>query len=160
MRILTVDPGGTTGFARCEVEDLEIVDWQAWHAPWQEAGMVMQSYFAGTAYGKSPHPPWTIAIDALIMEDFFITAHTATKSQDGKVSIELIGVGRYLAECYHKPFVLQPPSDAKHFADNKKLKAMGMWTKGLDHPRDATRHILLYLAKNRLIDLQKLRDSL
>ena len=119
---------------------------------------MIQSHLAGTAFGKAEAPPGPV--DVLICEDFFITQHTAKKSQDGKVSIELIGVSRFLSTCYRIPFVIQPPSDAKHFADDRKLKAMGMWTKGLDHPRDATRHMLLYLAKNGLIDLNQLRADL
>lgn len=143
--VLAVDPGGTTGF--CLWRGTE--DWKAWAEP--EPRLAAATIHTRLAARD---------IDVLIMENFYITKFTAQKSQDGKVSIELIGVGWYLAPLYDVAFVLQPPSDAKHFATDAKLKAMGMWTKGVDHPRDATRHALLYVARNNLIDLGALREAL
>ena len=46
------------------------------------------------------------------------------------------------------------------FATDAKLRALGMWTKGVDHPRDATRHLILFLCTERIIDLVKLRRAL
>jgi hypothetical protein len=152
MRVLAVDPGGTTGFCYAKVEGEALVDWEAWHEPWESAGNAMNWWLSGAGTQA--------AVDVLVMEDFYITAHTSKKSQDGKVSIELIGVGRYLASAYRKDFKLQAPSAAKTFCDDKKLRAMDMWTKGLDHPRDATRHLVLYVCEQRLIDLRALRARL
>ena len=142
MRILAVDPGGNTGFAVWADGD-----WHAWAQPWVEVGAVIQAELEA-------------GLDCLIMESFHITAQTARKSQDGLVSIELIGVGRYLSSCFGVPFVLQSPGEAKSFADDRKLKAWDFWTKGVDHPRDATRHLLLYLCGHRLIDVVALRRKL
>lgn len=41
----------------------------------------------------------------------------------------------------------QEPGDAKSVVTNERLKAWGFWTKGPDHARDATRHMLLHLRR-------------
>jgi hypothetical protein len=139
VRILAVDPGGNTGLARWADGN-----WEAWFEDAQTAA-------------SQVHAELVAGLDALVFESFRISAQTAKKTQTGSLeAIELIGIGRYLARQYGTRFVLQSPAEAKIFATDEKLKALGMWTKGVDHPRDATRHLLLFLAKERLFDVKKL----
>lgn len=55
--------------------------------------------------------------------------------------------GAWEAECYEQGwgFKLQTPAEAKAFVSNEKLKRVGWYTVGMDHGRDATRHLLLWL---------------
>lgn len=143
MRILAVDPGGNTGFA--EWEDGE---WRAWYEPAEEAAATIHRILA-----EKP--------DVCVCESFHIGVNTGKMGGSGPlVAIELIGVGRYLARVYGVEFVTQSPSEAKTFCTDDKLKALDMWTKGVDHPRDATRHLVTFLAARRLIDLRALRRKL
>ena len=140
MNILCVDPGGTTGLAWWRRETF-----RAWHLPLLDAQDNMAEWL------DIEH--W----DLVVFESFHISARTLKVSErDSLDAIEFIGVGRYLCRLHGVPFETQTPAEAKQFATDAKLRAMHWWTKGLDHPRDATRHLLLALAKRRLIDLRQL----
>lgn len=146
--MLAVDPGGTTGFAYGETDGHELIDWRAWHTPWGDAPAVIEEYV---------HKRVGASVDVLVMESFHISVNTAKKgTKEALETIELIGVGRYIARRHSVRFKTQTPSEAKMFATNDKLRALGMWTRGLDHPRDATRHLLLFVCTERAIDLRKL----
>jgi hypothetical protein len=143
MRVFAVDPGGSTGFA--EWRDGRF---RAWWEPWEEACATV-------------HRELATDVDHCVFESFHISAQTAKKSTAGSLqAIELIGIGRYLSRAYDVTFTTQSPSEAKMFATDAKLRALGMWTKGVDHPRDATRHLVLFLCNRRIIDLVQLRRSL
>lgn len=143
MKVLAVDPGGTTGFATWE-DGL----WRAWAEPWEESCATI-------------HRELATDVTRCVCESFHISTQTARKSTAGSLqAIELIGIARYMARVYDVEFRLQSPSEAKMFATDAKLRALGMWTKGVDHPRDATRHLVLYLCNARLIDLGELRRRL
>lgn len=143
MHVLAVDPGGNTGLATWKDGR-----WTAWAEPAEQALITVHNELhAGE-------------LDQLISESFIISTATAKKSQDGLVSIEMIGVMRYLARVYGVKFETQTPSDAKSFATDEKLKAWEWWTRGVDHPRDASRHLMTWLCKQGYIDLTELRHRL
>jgi hypothetical protein len=143
MRVFAVDPGGSTGFA--EWNDGKF---RAWWEPWEEACVTV-------------HRELATDVDHCCCESFHISAQTARKSTAGSLqAIELIGVSRYLARVYDVNFTTQSPSEAKMFSTDSKLRALGMYTKGVDHPRDATRHLVLFLCNHRIIDLSDLRRKL
>lgn len=83
----------------------------------------------------------------IVCESFVINMQTVKKGQDGQSSIRQIGVAQHWSRWYDIPFVLQTPAEAKSFATDEKLKRIGWWTRGSDHARDASRHMMLYLAK-------------
>jgi hypothetical protein len=137
--VLAVDPGGTTGLAMWEDGTF-----RAWHEPRLDAMRTVDILCGGR-------------LDLMVFESFHLSQQTLKKSErDALDVIEFIGVGRFLAGEYHVAFETQSPSEAKAFTTDAKLKALGWWTKGLDHPRDATRHLVLALAKRRLLDLSLL----
>jgi hypothetical protein len=91
----------------------------------------------------------------LVFEKFTITAQTGKLSPQPE-PLELTGVGKFLAHKNRNVFTLQTPGDAKRFADDAKLRKIGWYTRGRggeDHGRDATRHLVLALAKLRLITI-------
>lgn len=143
MRVLAIDPGGNTGLALWNDGA-----WWAWAEPAEQALVTVHN-----ALNDGD-------LNQLVSESFIISTATAKKSQDGLVSIEMIGVMRYLSRVYNVPFETQTPSDAKSFATDEKLKAWKWWTRGVDHPRDASRHLMTWLCKHGYIDLTELRHRL
>lgn len=88
----------------------------------------------------------------VVCEAYVVTANTLKKSRQNW-SLEGIGVLRYLARINGAAFELQTPADAKSFATDEKLKAVSWHRRGQDHANDASRHLLLYCLKKRIIPL-------
>lgn len=82
----------------------------------------------------------------VVGERYTITAATAKKTQQ-PWSLEVIGVTKYLAHKFGCGTVtLQAPADAKKFATNDRLRAMGWWVPGTaGHDKDALRHLMIRL---------------
>lgn len=98
---------------------------------------------------------WVLSADVVVCENFSIGG---ARSQEANVTIEMIGILRYLAHKHGKRFVTQRPGAYK-FAGSDKLKRIGWYTPGSDHVRSATGHLVLYLAENNLIDRARLLPS-
>jgi len=77
-------------------------------------------------------------------------------------SVEYIGVAKLWCATTKSKYEPQSPSQGKGFWDDKKLKAVGLYTNS-PHSRDATRHMLYYftftLTSPRFLDLLQDRDS-
>ena len=146
MGILAIDPGKTTGLALLSSAHGSLSDRvRAWYEPYEDA--------IDTCTGHATF------VDVIVMEDFIIserTLRTGTANWRRGMELEFIGVMRWMCRRNDTNFVLQTPAKAKTFATDQKLKAAGLWTPGLDHPRDATRHLLTYLVGQRLIDPREL----
>ena len=137
MRVLAVDPGGATGVALW-YQDGGDRHWAA------NVGDVRATY----AFLEQ----WVPTVDLVVCEDYLIGANTVKKSQDGKVSIELIGVTRYLCHKSHVPFKLQRPGD-RSVATKEKLAQLGWSMPGPgDHARSASQHLLCALLERGIID--------
>lgn len=133
--VLAVDPGKITGY--CHIDgDARTED------------EVHFSRFLDIA----SHLIESRGVEAVACERFIISAQTGKFSQ-ATWSLEQIGALRFLCAQNKIQFVLQNASDAKKFATDKRLNEIG-WKRpsGAGHARDAQRHLLLYLANNRLID--------
>ncbi len=132
--VFAVDPGLITGVSLVAVDGREarqLAVLQVSHADFGFlAELVIPTY--------RPH---------VVVEDFIITASTAAKTQ-APWSLKQIGVAEYLAAKYGCPFTTQPPSAAKAFVSNDKLKGLGWYARGQDHGRDAQRHAVLYLVRH------------
>ncbi len=138
--VLAIDPGLRSGWAS-----------------WAEGGM----FGAGV---MSPEEVYELLEEwcrswsrrgVLVVEKFTITAQTGKLSPQPE-PLELCGVAKFLAWKYDVPFALQTPADAKRFCPDTRLRALGWYTRGQggeDHGRDATRHLVLALAKRRLITI-------
>lgn len=137
MRILAVDPGGTTGFVHYERAD----DSESF-IPHQmddrnEFMWSVDESFAG--------------LNVVVCEDFRITGQTAKKSPQAD-ALKIIGALDYLCFKHEVQFVLQTPADAKRFATDSRLKKAGMWTPGRKHANDAARHLFLWLCRKGLLN--------
>ena len=89
------------------------------------------------------------AVDAVVVEEFRITASTGHKTRGGSMAaIEIIGALRWICHARGIPLVLQTPADAKRFMTDEKLRRLGWYRSGKDHARDAARHLALYLLRS------------
>ena len=96
-------------------------------------------------------------IDALVIEEFKITAATGKKTRGGSnTAIEIIGALRWIAHARNVAFVMQTPSDALSFMTDAKLKRLGWYVPGPDHARDAARHVALYLVRAAVLAPERL----
>lgn len=94
--------------------------------------------------------------DTIVIENFLISSQTGKKSQ-APWSLKIIGVVEALCLKWGLTMILQTPSAAKNFIDDKKLKRYDYWLPGEGHARDAARHYLLYKFKT---DPQGILDEL
>ena len=149
MNVLAVDPGGTTGLAWWRAGQH-----RAWSEPLEQA---MDTVFTEiiTRYDPTAFPDKP-TFDLVVFEAIVITGQTLKKSRNVQDAIEFIGMARYVCHKWGPPFNTQTPADAKSFATDEKLRALGWWTPGPDHARDASRHLLLALVRHRALDLTAL----
>lgn len=143
MRVLAIDPGGTTG-------------WSFWDPPSERpiGGENDDSFRIRHLIEKTMH---TLGPGAgiLVCEDFRITGNTAKKSPQ-TTALRILGTAEYLAWREGWEFVLQQPSQAKQFATNEKLKRLAWYHPGKEHQNDATRHVLLFAVERGLLDGREL----
>lgn len=129
FRMVTFDPGETTGWACFKGEELDacgqITDNQA-------------DNFRAILDGYKPH--------IVVCEDYRVYAHKINANINSQIiparligQIELICLDRGI------PVVLQMASQAKGFTTDTKLKEWGLWQRGLRHSRDAIRHGIYFL---------------
>ena len=142
MRVLAVDPGGTTGLA---LYDSNLyaphykgglpVEFDSWQTPDYDSTV-------NSIIGES------LGLDAIVCEGFHIRGNTH-KLDAGAFSqtTDLIGACRFVASEKGIPFIRQTPAQAKGFATDDKLRTLGWYnpSKG-GHQNDAARHLLVYLA--------------
>lgn len=140
MRVFAVDPGAVTGFAS-----------------WQDGMLhhVEQKPHEEFVRWATTHIMFEWA-DVIVCEDFKVTIHTVRKTWQ-PYSLHQIGWLKYEAIAAGTGFALQTPADAKGFASDNKLKALGWYTPTPGgHVNDALRHLMLYLVRVNELDLEPL----
>lgn len=147
MRILALDPGGTTGWAIYQ----HGMDWDR-----------------GQLTGQHHDDLWqlidTYYPDTLVYERFLYQRREVTKGVSLVLdSLEYIGVAKLWIQRNPKGrrLVEQTPHQGKHLWTDDKVKALGLWLPGLPHAMDATRHLLYFLAitQGESSWLEKLKNS-
>jgi hypothetical protein len=137
MRVLAVDPGGTTG-------------WMVWNNALASNGGHPQVEMWGECNFEqfvTLLDQWAESVfDVIVCERYTVTANTLKKSRQYE-ALELIGVLRADAYLRGVPFVLQEQNPA--FSTNERLKVCRLYVHG-DHGRSAARQLLLYLVKNNI----------
>lgn len=135
MRVLAVDPGLRTGMA------------------WVLAGPLNTAIEDPMPCLYQAEHILGLGVDLVVCEAYKITARTAQLSAQ-HWSLELIGALRWMCHRAGVEFVLQTPAEAKSFVPDARLRAMDMWIPGKeDHARDATRHLILALAKRGAVSV-------
>lgn len=133
MRVLSFDPGGTTGWCCMDKQD--------------------DKKMPGILVARGDIPDWhgvaelirEYKPDVVTFEVFRLYASKAqSKSWDTFLVVEVIGVIKYLCECWDIRLVEQTPSEGKQFFNTEKLKVLGLY-QSVTHINDATGHALYFL---------------
>lgn len=143
IRILGVDPGGTTGLS--VLEHLHLFDQPPWHIePSEVLGPTVVPLITSMLRLQ---PPTIVACER------FVVSRRAGRSRTagaGETARNIIGA--VLAACEEQdiPVARYTASQVKAWATDRRLEVAGLIkpTRGLGHARDATRHAL-YTAVHR-----------
>lgn len=138
-RIMAIDPGVTCGFA---TTGFDVEDKKAF-----EKKFIMHDGFIDVINNFYP--------DVLVMEKFVMTHRDKTDF----TAIEFIGLGRWFAQRRRIPFILQPPALGKSYFTNDKLKHLGLYLAGRPHAMDARRHLLQFMMRQEILDLNLLKEQ-
>lgn len=132
MKILTLDPGGTTGYCFMETyDDREAI-----------------KRFVSGQLGPQPHHAdlweWLVVYrpDIVISESF----EYRNKARAGLVLVskEYIGITKLWCNLYEKEYNEQSPASAMGFVQDQHIKNLSMWKTGNPHAMDAVRHMIYY----------------
>jgi hypothetical protein len=136
LRIISIDPGGTTGYVVAQVDN-EVIDLL-------EYGQLQEFYGLDRIFQ-------TYKPDICIVEDFRLFTQKALSLSGQRLPApQVIGVVRYLCYVHDIKLVYQTPAE-KEWATKDKLSPYRV--KGT-HAKDALRHLLYYwrwkiIAKSR-----------
>lgn len=137
MNIVAVDPGTTCGVARFAATLHGPDFFQSWEAPRWDVLRDIEAIIRG-------------GVGLIVCESFVPRPGVRSWQPD---ALETIGALRYICRRAGVTLETQAPADAKRFATNEKLAALG-WrnpTPG-GHTDDAARHLLLAAVRHGLID--------
>lgn len=128
LRALSLDPGGSTGYAICDINNVNEVS-----IGWDQARLDPAEL---TDLLETINP------DKIICEDF--EYRNRARAGLDLTPPKLIGVVQLYCS-NGVPLYMQKASTGKgHYTDNR-LKSIGMYVKGRPHGRDALRHLLHWL---------------
>lgn len=157
--VIGVDPGVTTGvcFAAVPADSLlgdgksEILARFTAELTGSLSGQVSSvTRLARTLSSRTTDPPVLI-----VCEDFDLGGNRLTGSASCADVVTPVRIGaalQFAIECAHADesvLAFQPRTLAFTTATDARLKAWGMWDKGSDHKRDATRHVITMLRRLR-----------
>lgn len=129
LRALSCDPGGTSGFAICDINKLGEVSigWDQFKFNESEMTEFME----------------TVVPDLIICEDF--EYRNRARAGLNLTPVRMIGVIRLYAQANNRELILQKAMVGKgHYSDHR-LRSVGMYERGRPHGRDALRHLLHWL---------------
>jgi hypothetical protein len=135
-KILSLDPGGTTGWAL-----------------WQTRKGNLDDYTVGHLGPGDHHAElWSMIRELCKVPDDFRIVCESFEFRQGdhnrhKIvldSKEYIGVVKLMSQLYDIPVVFQTASVGKTFCTDEKIKALDLWTPGMKHAMDALRHLITY----------------
>jgi hypothetical protein len=133
MRVLGVDPGGTTGLA--------VLEWDSYNKTVEVVDSLELALEAAMRWLYDSAVMLTV--EGIGIERFVFTPRT-TKLSSQYDAVYVIGAALCIGVNREIPIRMQSPADAKAAFGNENLKDLGAYVKG-EHARDAARHALLYL---------------
>lgn len=147
--IVSIDPGGTTGYSVMSVHPLSLVDGDV--SILENVGHWSHGQIVGDENSQAAEVLGLI--DAwpgccVLIEDFILRVSSGDRDVLSPVRITAkIEFGLFLAG--DVPHFRQMPSEAKSVATDDRLKSWGFYQRegGLEHARDADRHSLSWLRK-------------
>lgn len=137
MRILAVDPGSTVGW--CLYYDGDVKAWG--QLPYQD--------FCNAVYHGQ------LASDVIILERFVIDGNTHRKGQEGiHHTLDVIGFIRWWARGHSEVRLIEQSPHERKAASDDVLRQFG-WYKEGKHARDAIRHLVMRLTKEKKLRWQR-----
>jgi len=135
-KLLSIDPGETTGWALFEKGKLT----QHGHLDIKKDGLkIINETFVFRDF-----------IDHMVIEDYKVyPKNLKDHSLSALVTPRLIGSFEYFAMLHFIPITYQMAGTAKGFVTDDKLKQWGYWIVGEKHSRDAIRHGCYWLLFGR-----------
>lgn len=132
MLVLAIDPGKTSGF--CLAYKSFNSDLPLLVAPYEKVVDV-----EGMHKELEDYSP-----DYIICESF---AYRPGQSKPwiSLISRDLIGVVQLYGKAQDVTVFMQTPAQGMGYFSNEKLKELGLYRRGSEHARDATRHLLYWL---------------
>ena len=147
MRLIGLDPGGTTGWAIMDISETT--------ARWRMGQIGPQEHHAELyAFLEREHVQKTV----LISESFEYRREQRTNVE--LISREYIGVAKLFAQERGTTYVQQTAAQGKAFWTDEKLKKTDLYVVGQQHARDATRHVLYYFMNHSNLAPTVLADYL
>jgi hypothetical protein len=132
--ILAIDPGKMSGWA--------YLDNNSFSSGQEDFETICEfiEYHTDRQGKKNFEAPQRLRV---VTEKFIITIHTGKNSQ-APWSLEVNGVARFFALKNNLVYAEQTASEAKTFASNGMLQALGWYKPGKVHANDAARHLVLF----------------
>lgn len=146
MKLIALDPGGTTGWATCRV-DLTDAAFTAskpeyeWHCGHIEGDDHHDKLYQLLELQEDEHHC------VVICESFeFRQFDKRDRHNINLMSREYIGVTKlFCQERTTTELVMQTAATGKGFVKDENIKKLGLWHPGWKHAMDATRHLLYYM---------------
>lgn len=142
IRIMALDPGGTTGWASWTAERIQGVaadSFEYKNVTWDNGQL-----------GPEHHKLLWSVLELMHVENCRIVCERfeyRNTSRAGLVldSREYIGIAKLFSQERGVPLEFQNASEAKGFVRDSHLKRLALWSSGYPHANDAMRHLLFYL---------------
>lgn len=131
MRVLTLDPGGTTGYCTADLTNNDLLNIRV-------AQLNVPNHHATLWTLLNKFKP-----EVLISESF----EYRNQSRAGLVLVskEYIGVAKLWYQLNDSSeYIEQSPGVAKSFVADAHIKKLGLWVAGKPHAMDALRHMIYY----------------
>jgi hypothetical protein len=137
VRVLALDPGKTTGYACGYLNDARNMEFEVGEEQFSLGDMYE---FLEGFIGSHVHPTH------VVYEDF--TYRNASRGGLDLTPVKMLGIIELYRERYEPMvgFHKQSAATGKAFWSDPKLKEIGLHARGKKHGRDATRHLLQWLA--------------
>lgn len=138
MRVIAIDPGGTTGW--CLVDDNRV----------SSTGQL-----SGAHYAELYNLLGILEPSIVVCERF---VHRSTFGVD-QVALEYIGVIKLFCQARELDLRMHTAAMAKQFWTDPKVKKIGLWKANQRHAVDAIRHALTYIMDYDDYYIRKLQAS-
>jgi hypothetical protein len=146
VRIVALDPGGTTGIATYDDVNGQGEEWAIWQLGPEEHHAALWRYLSNSFMPFSGNQ--------VIVCESFEFRQNRQRDNINLMSREYIGVVKLFSETHGIPVVFQTAGAGKGFVSDEKLKIMDMWVPGKKHAMDARRHLIYYMVnKQKRLDL-------
>jgi hypothetical protein len=136
LKVVALDPGGTTGWASAEWERFKPFNPDLRH------------YGPGSHHGELAGALTNFKPDVVVCEDF----RYRQQANAILVSVEYIGVVKLFVHTYRTTLLVMQGADVAHGSgvwDDNKLKKASLWLPNRRHAMDALIHLLHFLTVNK-----------